>query len=133
MRLPREDELRALEHARRGGEFELDRSHTYVHGDSPAADEVYVVAQAFVEYTEGTDVQRWVSYEHHGHKVSMRHDATLELLELADEAAGDLIADLLADMRIAGLGVSRWELVSAPRRIELASDLEARLAPLRRG
>lgn len=45
----------------------------------------------------------------------------------------DLIADLLSDMRIAGLGVSRWALASAPRRIELTPDLEARLAPLRRG
>jgi hypothetical protein len=36
-------------------------------------------------------------------------------------------------MRIAGLGVSRWELMSAPRRIELEPELIERLAPLRRG
>ncbi|WP_170179244.1 hypothetical protein [Solirubrobacter pauli] len=37
-----------------------------------------------------------------------------------------------AVMGIAGLGVSRWQLMSAPRRIELSPDLEAALAPLRR-
>jgi hypothetical protein len=36
-------------------------------------------------------------------------------------------------MRIARMSVSRWEFVSAPRRYELAPELEARLAPLRRG
>jgi hypothetical protein len=36
-------------------------------------------------------------------------------------------------MRIAGLKVSRWALMSAPRRIELDAELEASIAPLRRG
>jgi hypothetical protein len=53
-------------------------------------------------------------------------------LALVDEMTEDLF-DLLADMRIAGLGVSRWGLTSAPRRIELAAELQARPAPLRRG
>ncbi len=48
----------------------------------------------------------------------------MALLALVDEMTEDLF-DLLADMRIAGLGVSRWELTSAPRRIELAAELQA--------
>jgi hypothetical protein len=59
-------------------------------------------------------------------------DATLELLRLVHETTEDLI-DLIADMRHAGLRVSRWEVLTAPRRVELAPELERRLAPLRRG
>jgi hypothetical protein len=135
LRLATEDEVEALKRARhgRGLRLEPSRSHTYVERPQPlATDEVYVVSQAFVEFTDGGGTERWVSYEHHGHIVSVLSDATMELLELAGDAAEDLV-DLLADMRIAGLGVTRWELMSAPRRIELTSDLEARLAPLRRG
>src|SRR4051794_15036344 len=135
LRLPHEDEVRALDRARRGGEFELEGHHSYKYAGlaPPSADEVDVVAQAFVHFTDGAADQRWGSYQHYGHVVPLRRDATLELLKLVDEVAGDLIEDLLSDMRIAGLGVSRWQFVSAPHRIELASDLEARLAPLRRG
>jgi hypothetical protein len=63
--------------------------------------------------------------------VSVLEDATMALLAVVEETTEDLI-DLLADMRIAGLGVSRWGLTSAPRRIELAAELQARPAPLRR-
>jgi len=48
------------------------------------------------------------------------------------ERTEDLI-DLLGDMRIAGPGVSRWELTTAPRRIEPAAEVQARPAPLLRG
>ena len=58
---------------------------------------------------------------------------TLEVLELAHDTTRDLVEDLMSDMRIEGLSVSRWEFVSAPRRFELAPELEARLVPLRRG
>ncbi len=51
----------------------------------------------------------------------------MALLGLVDEMTGDLF-DLLADMRIAGLGASRSELTSAPRRFELAAELQARPA-----
>jgi hypothetical protein len=56
----------------------------------------------------------------------------MNLLALAAETEADGLIDLLGDMGIAGLRVSRWGLMSAPRRIELAPELEARLAPLRR-
>jgi hypothetical protein len=136
IRLATDDEAEAVEHARHGREFELrpSRSHFYVQPDRPLGEgEVYVVSQAFVDFARGGADERWVSFEHHGHRVSVVDDATLDLLRLAEDAAAEDLLDLLADMRIAGLGVSRWELMSAPRRIELAAELEARLAPLRRG
>jgi hypothetical protein len=73
-----------------------------------------------------------IAAEHHGSVVSLRGDATIELLALADATAEDFL-DLLADMRIAGLSVPRWEIMSAPRRIGLDDELRRRLAPLRRG
>src|SRR4051812_28789229 len=44
--------------------------------------------------------------------------------------ANDVFAD--PDVGIAGLGISRWQLMSGPHRVELAPDLETLLAPLRR-
>jgi hypothetical protein len=59
-------------------------------------------------------------------------DATMDLLHLAEEAIGDGLIDLLAGMGIAGLEISRWQLMSAPRRIDLSPELQSTLAPLRR-
>jgi hypothetical protein len=56
----------------------------------------------------------------------------LELLELAREPIDDRI-DALADLRIAGIQVTRWQIFSAPSVIELDGELESQLAPLRRG
>jgi hypothetical protein len=133
LRLPDQEELHAIERARAGGEFELPRSHSYTEGSLPGPDEVYVVSQAFVEFAGDDGVQRWESYEHHGATLPTDRDATLELLQLAEDTAHDLVEDLLSDMRIAHLDVSRWAFVSAPRRYEVAPELEARLAPRRRG
>jgi hypothetical protein len=135
LRLADEDELRAYEGVRIGeAEFAFaDRSYIHDGSDTAGDDEVYVVAQAFVEFANEHGVQRWASFEHHGHAISTQKDATLKLLELAQDAGHDLVSDLLGDMRIADLGVSRWELVSAPRRYELDPELTARIAPLRRG
>ena len=135
IRLATDDEARVVESMRRGRDvmFDPPRSSMFTGTGSPLADdELYVVGQAFVEFTDGGEAQRWTSYEHHGHAVPVSRDATMELLRVVEEASGDLI-DLLSDMRIADLGVSRWQIMSAPRRIELAPDLERRLAPLRRG
>jgi hypothetical protein len=131
IRLPTDEEAEAVAAARHGRPFEPTppRSTTLAQPESPpAGDDLLVVSQAFVEHGD----ERWVSFEHHGHVVPASRDATLELLRLADDTVEDLI-DILSDMRIAGLGVSRWALMSAPRRIELAPDLLERLAPLRRG
>jgi hypothetical protein len=133
LRLPDPEELQAIERTRAGGEFELPRSHSYTEGPPPGPDEVYVVSQAFVEFADDDGVHRWGSYEHHGATLPTDRDATFELLQLAHDTARDLVEDLMSDMRIEGLSVSRWEFVSAPRRFELAPELEARLAPLRRG
>jgi len=135
VRLATHDEARAVESARRGREVELEppRSYMFTVPDRPLADdEVYVVAEAFVEFSEDGKADRWTSYEHHGHVVPLDRDATLELLRAVDEASGDLI-ELLSDMRIADMAVSRWQIMSAPRRIELEPELERRIAPLRRG
>jgi hypothetical protein len=136
IRLASTDEVEALERARLGRElvFEPSRSFRGVERDyASAEDGVYVVSQAFVEFSDAQGAQRWDSAEFHGLAVSPARDATLELLGLARETADEGLIELLADMRIAGLGVSRWAVMSAPRRIELEPDLEATLAPLRRG
>jgi hypothetical protein len=135
LRLASDDEARAVAAARHGRQFELTPARSCVFGvpeRPPADDDVLVVSQAFVERAGNDGDDRWVSFEHHGHVVPTGRDATLELLRIADDAVGDLV-DILSDMRIAGLPVSRWELMSAPRRIELDPGLAARLAPLRRG
>jgi hypothetical protein len=135
LRLATDEEVRSVESLRRGRDFVLDppRSSVCVAPERPPADdEVYVVGEAFVEFTDDGEGHRWTAYEHHGHTVPVRRDATLELLRVVEETSGDLI-DLLADMRHAGVRVSRWQVMSAPRRIELAPALERELAPLRRG
>lgn len=135
MRLATEDEVRAVEEAQHGHEFALvpSRSHRFAEPQHPLADdEVLVVSQAFVEFSRGRSPERLADCEHHGHAVPTNRDATLELLRLVDETAEDLI-EILSDLRIAGLGVSRWEIMSAPRRVELDPALAARLVPLRRG
>jgi hypothetical protein len=53
------------------------------------------------------DPQRWVSYEHHGLQIGTHEDATMRLLALAEETAPEGLIDLLGDMGIAGLGISR--------------------------
>jgi hypothetical protein len=128
-------EAESARRARRGGEFVLTppRSYDFTRIEGTLADdELYVVSQAFVEITNADAQQRWTGTEHHGHALSMKRDESRDLLKLAQRSAEDLI-DLLADMRIAQLRVSRWQLRSAPHRIELQPDLKARLAPLRRG
>jgi hypothetical protein len=135
IRLATETEAEAVEGARHGRDLvpEPSGSYRYREPDRPLAHgEVYIVSQAFVDIASGVIEDRWESYEHHGDRVSTLEDATLPLLAIADKTAEDLI-ELLGDMRIAGLDVSRWELMSAPRRVELGPELEARLAPRRRG
>jgi hypothetical protein len=129
------EEVLAVEAARHGREFHLDGPRNWsvdIEPAPPAADEALVVGQAFVDFEDDGTRHRWVAAEHHGHVVSLVRDATLDLLQLAKWAAEEGLIELLSDMGIAGLGVSRWALVSAPHRIELAPELEARLAPLRR-
>jgi hypothetical protein len=126
-----------MQRARHGRAFapEPAGSYRFAESDPPAASgEAYVVVEAFVEVAlaDGTE-QRWAGPQRFGERVPMGQDATLDLVRLAREAWDEDFGDLLGDMRMHELGVSRWELLSAPRRIELAPNLEQRLAPLRRG
>lgn len=135
IRLATEAEAHAARQAVRGREFALEPSRSFFFAgfDRPLVeDEVFVVGQAIAEFDVGSGAQTWHSSEHHGHRASTRVDATMDLLCLAEEAIGDGLVDLLAGMGIAGLQISRWQLMSAPRRIDLAPDLQSTLAPLRR-
>ena len=63
IRLATDDEARAVEDARRGRGFVLERSFRLTKPDRPLAPKVYVVGQAFVDFV--TDVeQRWTAAEH---------------------------------------------------------------------
>jgi hypothetical protein len=134
IRLATEAEAGAIERARPGANLipVPVGSYRYAEPDRSLEDgEAYVVSQAFVEFVDGQANQRWVSYERFGERVSLVEDATRDLLGLAQETWAEDLSDLLADMRQAGLGTTRWEPASAPRRIELAPGLEELLAPLR--
>ena len=129
------EETSAIARARAGGKFDLGSPRSYslmFRPDPPSDDETYIVGQTFVEYSVAGETGRWVASEHHGAVVSLRDDETLALLALARDVAEDRI-DLLADLRIADVGVSRWQIMGAPFHIELDPELEKRLAPLRRG
>jgi hypothetical protein len=135
IRLTTDREEEALAEARRTGKLCFEPSRSFecrMPPPRPGADETLVVLQAFVEFSDERGRHRWGITEHHGHVVSVRHDATIELLRLASEVSEDVI-DLLAEMRIADLPVTRWQLMSAPRRMELEPRLRDRLAPLQRG
>ena len=137
VRLATGEETRAVIDARRGRGFVLEPSRSWrVMGSGPSSveDEVLVVSQAFVEFADDGAEQRWVSFEVHGHAVPTGRNPTTELLRIAEEtvAEGGLV-DLLGDMGIAGFRVPRWDLVSAPHRIELERGLEQRLMPHLRG
>jgi hypothetical protein len=128
------DEVSAIAAARRGGEVVFNPSRSYsITLDTPVEDgDIRVVSQAFADFTDGEPPERWVGREYHGLTLPTRRDATLELLELAREPINDRI-DALADLRIAGIQVTRWQIFSAPSVIELDAALESQLAPLRRG
>jgi hypothetical protein len=136
LRLATNEEAAAMARARRGEDLDglLDHSFRYEEQHrEPEAGEAYVVALAFVELDGGGGTsQRWSGIEHHGHFVPLDRDATIELLELAGAVEDDLM-DFLIDMRIAGMGVSRWEFKGTPRRYELDPAMARRLKPLRHG
>jgi hypothetical protein len=88
---------------------------------------VFVVGQAFAELVDGAAKHRWFASEHHGYRLPSDRDATTELLDLADEVAQEGLLERHGDMGLEGMTVTRWTLMSAPRRIELSSDLEALL------
>jgi hypothetical protein len=128
------DEVSAIAAARRGGDAVFDSPRSYsITLDTPVQEgDIRVVCQAFGEFSDGGEPERWVGSEYHGMVLPTQRDATLELLELAREAIDDRI-DFMSDLRISGIRVTRWQVFSAPCVIELDAELEAQLAPLRRG
>jgi hypothetical protein len=98
----------------------------------PGPGEISVVALPFVEFEREGAHERWDGAEYHGRFVSTERDATMDLLELVEDAKENLV-DLFADMRIAGFDVSLWDFRAAPSAIVLDPALDARLAPRRRG
>jgi hypothetical protein len=128
-------EEHALEQLRRGRAFAPEPTCSYRVTEPErrlGVDEAYVVSQAFVDFTADGRQQRWVGAEHHGESISLGTSATEDLLRLANETAEEGLIGLLGDMGIEGLRVSRWQLFSASRRIDLAPELETRLPSLRR-
>ena len=93
---------------------------------------VMIVSRAFVVWRDGASETRWDGAWRR-FEVRTDRDETLALLAIVDATAGDLVGELLPDLRIGGAAVSRWQMMSAPRSVEMSPDLEARLMPLRRG
>ena len=111
-----------------GLEADLDPPRSYrFEGVGGPLDGVFAVSQTFVEFEAEGSVQRWGSYEHHGNRVPVSWSATSALLEIADQTWSEGIMDLHGDLKMHGFQVSRWQLVSAPRRIELDDRLRADL------
>jgi hypothetical protein len=117
-----DDEVLAYRRARAGGEFE-----GWLVTGSLASGDLHVVAHAFVEFRRDGAHERWEATARHGLTVPLDRDATSELLAAAREAREGLI-DLLGDMGIGGMHVTRWALLSAPHRIELDPALRERLS-----
>jgi hypothetical protein len=119
-------ELNAYRRSRLCDELDLPGSYRFL--ESPvAAEGQYVVAQSFVEFRRDGEAERWDGTEYHGRTVPADGAATSALLAVAREAREDL-TDLLGDMGIAGMHVTRWALLSAPHRIELDAALRERLS-----
>lgn len=136
LRLATDDETRAVVARRRGLEVDLrpQRSHVVTGpAERLGEHEAAIVCEAFVDFAEGDASQRWFACEHHGWTVPTDRDPTLAVLLAASAPLDDDLLDLMAAMRIGGLRVSRWQVMSAPRRIELDPALRDRLAPMRRG
>jgi hypothetical protein len=109
----------ALEPAR---SFRLTEPHGPI-----ASGGVYVVEQAFVLLRVGGAEHRWLAPERHGTGMPCDRDTTADLLRFADDVAQKGLLELRGDMGMDGLRVSRWTLMSASRRIELSSELDAQL------
>jgi hypothetical protein len=77
-----------------------------------------VVVQQFVEYALEGQAERWDHAPSYGHRLPVHQDPTTELIALARTQD---VLDVLGEMRLAGIPVTRWALWSAPRRIELDS------------
>jgi hypothetical protein len=105
--------------ARADEALELDFS--FVYGPVATAGEIYVVARTFVEFRHEGRSDRWESGERHGMTIPTDRDPTADIVAIAADAED--MADLIGDMGIAGMKVSRLAWACAPRRIELDRSL----------
>jgi hypothetical protein len=88
---------------------------------------VYVRGILFVDVELDGERHRWEWTPSPPEPVWLARGATSALVDLARGLEARAQGKLLADARTAGLRVSRWEVESAPRQIELDVSLEARL------
>jgi len=88
---------------------------------------VYVRAIAFVDVELDGESHRWEWTPSVPEAVPFGRSATSQLVDLARSVEARTRDRLLADARVAGLRVGRWEMESAPRRIELDPSLDAQL------
>ena len=88
---------------------------------------VYVRAIAFADVELDGESHRWEWTPSVPEAVPLGRSATSELVDLARTVEANTRDRLLADARVAGLRVERWQVESAPRRIELDASLDAQL------
>ena len=115
-----------------GAELRLPSRESDEHEDPPAVDpktgELLLEVQVFAELVDDGRHVRVGGSVGHGSSVSQAADPTTELLRIAHDARDTDLGDLLGDLRIGGLDVTRFEFHAAPFRIELGDTLRERLA-----
>jgi hypothetical protein len=121
-----EPEIRErIDGERRAGEAaEALRAGLEAHGRSEV---VYVRGILFVDVELDGEQHRWEWTPSPPEPVWLARGATSALADLARRLEARAQGRLFADARTAGLRVSRREVESAPREIELDASLEAQL------
>jgi hypothetical protein len=109
---------------RTGEDAEALRAGLEAHGRGEV---VYVRGTLFVDVELDGERHRWEWTPSPPEPVWLARGATSALADLARRLEAKSQGRLLADARAAGLRVSRWEVESAPRQIELDPSLEAQL------
>ena len=90
-----------------------------------AGEIVFVRVTAFVEFDRGAGPERWEETPQGPYAVEVQGSATSALLHLAENQS--LLTNLLADLGISGMAVSRFEFEAAPRRVDVDHGLADRL------
>jgi len=90
-----------------------------------AGDVAFVRLTPFVEFEDGSGHQRWNGTPQGPYPIALSQPATSTLLGYVDS----LPNDLLEDLGIAGVSVSRFAFRAAPRRLDLEPGLADLLLP----
>jgi hypothetical protein len=85
---------------------------------------VFVRVTPFAEFDAGDGLERWEATPRGPFAVELDQSATSRLLDLVENSD---ILELLADLGISGMAVSRLQFAAAPRRIDLDPALAGRL------